>query len=201
MIIAGQWSILPVSEFQFWLTRKFSPLGNKPSHAFHKNREGGWQHCVCRVCMNQVTEFSYVTLISTWINVFTSWCCVVWQRSDVAKRKNGVWEVVAKNKGRYQKFSFLGEMHCQSVMVRTFAIAKILLLGVSLSHKYGLNGEKHVLHIHSGLSYCSVPTIASNCLDNNTHSSLIWLHDLLPSSNVYIVCWCTMAALFAHGMG
>ena len=93
------------------------------SHAFRKNREGGWQHCACRVCMNQDTEFSYVTLISTWINILTSWCCVIWQRSDVAKRNNGVWEVVAKNKGRYQKFSFLGEMHCQPVMVRTFAIA------------------------------------------------------------------------------
>ena len=31
----------------------------------------------------------------------------------------------------------------------------------------GLSGKKHVLCIHSGLAHRSVPTIASNCSDNN----------------------------------
>ena len=39
-----------------------------------------------------------------------------------------------------------------------------------LTCRYGLNGTKHILHITPGRSDCSVPTIANNCMDNNTRS-------------------------------
>ena len=57
---------------------------------------------------------------------------------------------------------------------------------VSLSSRYGLNGEKHVLCF----SYCSVFTIASNCSDNNTHSSSASFDLMisLPSSSVFVAC-------------
>ena len=49
---------------------------------------------------------------------------------------------------------------------------------VSLSSRYGLNGEKHVLRFNCGQSYHSVFTIASNCSDNNMHIALA-----LPSTS------------------
>ena len=61
---------------------------------------------------------------------------------------------------------------------------------VSLSSRYGLDGEKHVLRFNCGQSYRSVSTIASNCSDNNMHSSSasFGLTISLPSSSVYVAC-------------
>ena len=60
---------------------------------------------------------------------------------------------------------------------------------VSLSSRYGLDGEKHVLCFNCGQSYHSVFAIASNCSDNNKHSSSAFgLTISLPKSSVYVAC-------------
>ena len=42
----------------------------------------GLSRAVCTVRVNQIAEFSYVTLITLWPILCTSWCCAVWQSSD-----------------------------------------------------------------------------------------------------------------------
>ena len=73
----------------------------------------------------------------------------------------------------------------------------MLLRRVSLSCRYCLNGEKHVLHINPGRSDRSVPTQKVNCMDNKTYVAVTF-HDLLPSSDVNVACWCIVAAVFTH---
>ena len=53
----------------------------------------------------------------------------------------------------------------------------------------GLSGKKHVLCIHSGLEHCSVPTIASNCLDNNTFVLVVLSASSLAKQQcIYVSC-------------
>ena len=42
----------------------------------------GLSRAVCTVHVNQIAEFSYVTLITLWPILCTSWCFAVWQSSD-----------------------------------------------------------------------------------------------------------------------
>ena len=51
----------------------------------------------------------------------------------------------------------------------------------------GLSGKKHVLCIHSGLEHCSVPTIASNCLDNTFVLLVLSASSLAKQQCIYTV--------------
>ena len=76
-----------------------------------------------------------------------------------------------------------------SATVSTFGMVAFPRHRVYLSHKYGFNAEKHVLHLHSGQSDHSVSAVAGNCLDNYTCSS--------STFSFTISCWPAMYTLLS----
>ena len=67
--------------------------------------------------------------------------------------------------------SLLGEI--RSSVFRPATVSIDIVEKSSLSCSYGLNSKKHILRINCGRSDRSVPTITSNCTDNNTRSFTI----------------------------
>ena len=66
---------------------------------------------------------------------------------------------------------------------------------VYLTCRYGLNGTKHILHIKPGWSDRSVPTIANNCMDNNTHSFIAFGFMIsCQANNINVSRWCIVGS-------
>ena len=165
---------------------------------FRNNREWVWQHDHTVLCphvhANQIAEFGYVTLITLY--VIKSMHKLVLCCSDVAKRKIGVKKLLLKQMEVAEAFS--------SEWVSSISTALILLRRVSLRCRYGLNGEKYILHINSGQSDRSVPKIVSNCSENNKHSSSAFSFTISCKQHciccllMYCSSRCIVAAVFAH---
>ena len=71
---------------------------------------------------------------------------------------------------------------------------EMLLRKASLSCRYGLNGKKYVLCITQGQSDHFVPTIASNCMENNTRSSIAFGFTISCQAAVYMLLTSTSAS-------
>ena len=71
---------------------------------------------------------------------------------------------------------------------------EMLLRRASLSYRYGVNGKKYVLCITPGQSDHFVLTIASNCMEKNTRSSIAFGFTISCQATVYTLLTSTSAS-------
>ena len=169
-----------------------------PRSLSEKSRRGlatvpynGLSRVVCTMHANQIAEFSYVTLIASWPILCTSWCCAVWQSSDVAERM-GSRKFLLKQKEVAEAFASWRDA------LSVFRPAALALLPLMHFHTIDI-AKKSLSELQVWLErqetcfthkpwpiwpFCSY--IASNCTDNKTYIplSLLRLHDLLLSTTM-----------------